>query len=120
MVILAWAIFILFCFVIVAQIANYVFHVDNDNFFAPFHFACGALVAIIIAQILGNYGAAVYLTLVVGLAWEVYEVLLWKFVLKKKKFAPDPIDTRNDLVLDLIGAMLGVAWLANASTFAKF
>ncbi len=106
-----WSVLGLTILFITAHISFHVWHIDNDRYYSIFHLSAGGLVAIVWYGLIGNLGAAVFLTVVVGLVWEIYEVLMWIYVLKKKRFKPDPVDTRNDLMLDFVGALLAVAWI---------
>lgn len=94
-----------------AQITTFVFKITRNRFYAPFHFAGGLLLAIFFFSLFGSYTFALLATLGTGVLWEVYEYLLWKFVLKKKKFKPERKDTVQDIVLDFLGGVTAVAIL---------
>lgn len=94
-----------------AQIATFIFKITRDRFYAPFHFAGGFLVATLLYSITGNYLYAVLGTLGVGVLWEVYEYLLWRFVLKDDKFKQEKQDTINDVILDFLGGVFVVVFL---------
>ncbi len=83
-------------------------NINNDAIYAPFHFATGALVGAWWQLIINMPLAALFLTISVGAIWEIYEWSLWKFVLKKPKYKPKAWDTRNDMILDLLGGMIGI------------
>ena len=98
--------------VIIAHITSLVFHILNDRFYSFFHLAAGILAAFLFYNFSGNYIKSIILTVFLGIAWEIYEWYEWKLILKKKKFQPQPDDTRNDLIIDFIGSLVGVAILA--------
>lgn len=97
--------------VIVSHITSFVFHILSDRFYSFFHLAAGILAAFFFYAFTQNYIISVVLTVFLGIAWEVYEWYEWKLILKKKKFQPQPDDTRNDLLVDLLGSLIGVALL---------
>lgn len=94
-----------------AQIATFVFKITRNRFYNLFHFAAGILLAIFFFSFFGSYTFALLATLVTGVLWEIYEYLLWKFVLKKKKFKPERKDTVQDIVLDFLGGLTAVVIL---------
>lgn len=53
----------------------------------------------------GNYIYTVFGTIGVGLLWEVYEYLLWRFVLKEDRFKQEKMDTIVDIILDFAGGL---------------
>lgn len=107
-----WSLLGLMGLVILSHITTYVFHIRTDEFYSYFHLTAGILSTFLFYSFSGDYGLSIVLTLLLGIAWEIYEWYLWKLVLKKKKFQPQPDDTRNDLVVDFVGSLFGVAALA--------
>lgn len=97
--------------VITANITSFVFHILNDRFYNPFHLAAGILAVCFFYSFTHAVVPAVVLTMLLGIAWELYEWCLWKYILKKKKYQPQPADTRNDLLLDFAGSLIGIALL---------
>lgn len=85
----------------------------------PFHFAGGFLTGAFLFAVISKISVsqvafgdiAAYtltLTVIIGILWEVYEWLLWRYFLKVKKLKPQRADAINDLVLDLLGGALAV------------
>ena len=91
-----------------SQVTAYFFKFTRNSFYSPFHFAGGFMLAFFYFGFLGNYLTVVFLILITGLLWEIYEYLLWKFILKSAKFKPERQDTINDLLLDLMGGVAGL------------
>jgi hypothetical protein len=89
-----------------ANFCGFVVKIQSDWFYAPFHLVGGALTFLFFHSFLPNYVVCLFLTEAVGILWEVYEWLLWKYFLKKKIYKPQADDTRNDLILDFAGALL--------------
>ncbi len=87
---------------------GYVRHITNDNFYAPFHFIGGILTGLFFFSLTHNVAFSLVGTLMTGLLWEVYEQIVWKVFVKKKKFRPGRQDTFNDLCLDVLGSLLAV------------
>lgn len=87
---------------------SYKLNISNDNFYAPFHFAGGLLTGMFFFSLTERAPLAVILTIMVGILWEVYEQIVWKLFVKKKKFQPKLPDTINDLVLDFLGSVVAV------------
>ena len=69
--------------------------------------------ALLFYGLTGSYALAIGGTLAIGVAWEIYEVIIWKYFLKARKYKPKKDDTRNDLVLDFVGSLTAVALLAS-------
>lgn len=108
----AWSLGGLVGLVILARITTYLFHIRSDQFYSYFHLTAGILAVFLFYSFTGSYVLSIFLTLLLGIAWEVYEWYEWKLIVKKKKFQPQPDDTRNDLVVDFVGSLFGVAALA--------
>lgn len=100
-----WALILL---VITAEICGKVLKIRSDVFYSPFHFLAGALTSIILFNLIGNKVLSVALTAVVGILWEVYERLEWKYFIKKKSWKPTKKDIISDLILDFLGAILAL------------
>jgi len=107
-----WSLVGLVSLVILSHITTYLFHIRSDRFYSFFHLTAGILAAFLFYSMTGSYVLSIVLTLLLGIAWEIYEWYEWKLIIKKKKFMPQPDDTRNDLVVDFVGSLLGVAALA--------
>ncbi len=90
---------------VLAQVSSFKFNITRSRFYAPFHFAGGFLVGTLLFSLSGNFAYAVSGTLAVGLLWEAYEYLLWRFVLKKKRFKQERGDTIEDVILDIFGGL---------------
>ncbi len=96
----------------VANISGFMLNIRNDKFFNYFHFLGGLVVTLFFFSFTSNYTQALFLTLLTGILWEVYEWVSWKYFLKKKKYKPMKKDTRNDLILDMVGGMVAILILA--------
>ncbi len=94
---------------------SYVLNISSDKFYAPFHFLGGMLVGLFFFSLTRNAALSLALTLTVGLLWEIYEQIIWKVFIKKKKYRPGRQDTINDLVLDLLGSLLAISLLISSS-----
>ena len=104
---------------VLAQFAGFVLKIRSDGFYKPFHFAGGFLTAVLMFAVINKISAgqilfgdlAAYvlsLTVIVGILWEIYEWLLWRYFLKVKKLKPQRADTINDLMLDFLGGALAI------------
>ena len=93
---------------LLSLLCGYIFKINNDNFYAPFHFTGGLLFGTFWLSITNNAFLSVILTFAVGLLWEVYEQIVWKTLIKKKRLRPGKQDTINDLILDTLGAVVAV------------
>lgn len=93
---------------LVAQTTTFVFGVRNEKFYAPFHFGAGVFLGIIFFGLLGSPFQTIVLTIFLGILWEIYEEVMWKFFLKKRIFKPQRQDTVNDLFLDFLGSVFGI------------
>jgi len=89
-----------------AEISSFIFNINADKFYKIFHFVGGAMSYLLFLNMFYNRFFAIVLVLVLGLFWELHEWLLWKFFLKKKKFKPGGRDTLNDLMMDVLGALV--------------
>ena len=90
---------------VLAQIATFVYKITRNRFYAPFHFSGGFLSATLLYSIYGNLLLALLGTVGIGVLWEIYEYLLWRFVLKDDKYKQEKQDTINDIVLDFGGGL---------------
>jgi len=93
---------------VVANISGFILNIRNDKFFNYFHFLGGLVVTIFFFSFTNNYLTALALTFITGILWEVYEWVSWKYFLKKKKYKPMKKDTKNDLVLDMVGGVVAL------------
>lgn len=107
-----WSIAGLVGLLILSRITTYVLGIRSDKFYSYFHLTAGILATFLFYSFTGSYVLSIALTLLLGITWEVYEWYEWKLVVKKKKFKPQPDDTRNDLVVDFVGSLFAVAALA--------
>ena len=106
-----WSFIGLISIVIFVHITSFVFGILNDRFYSIFHIIGPILGVFFFHSFTENYFFAVILTVFLGISWEIFEYCEWKFILKKKKYKPDPVDTRNDLALDFLGSLIGVVIL---------
>ena len=90
---------------LVAETASFVFKVHSQRFYVAFHLVGGALVYLFFLILTQNKFFSLGLVLTIGLLWEFHEWVLWKFFLKKRVYKPGGGDTRNDLLMDLLGAL---------------
>lgn len=107
----AWSLTGLVSLVVLSHITSFVFNIRSDAFYSYFHLTAGVLAAFLFYSLTGSFALSIGLTLILGVIWEVYEWYEWRLIVKKKRFQPQPDDTRNDLVIDFVGALLGVAAL---------
>ncbi len=91
---------------IIAEVCSSVLNIRSNSFYNYFHFTGGALTFIFIFSLTGNHILSLLATEAVGILWEIYEWARWKFFQKKKIYQPELTDTRNDLLLDLFGAIV--------------
>ena len=91
-----------------ANASNLVFKIRDERYYGVYHFAGGFLMTLFLFSVFGDKWLALALAVVTGLLWEVYEWLLWKYFLKKKKYKPQRQDTINDLFLDFLGGLTAV------------
>lgn len=98
---------------LLSLLCGYVFKIQNDLFYAPFHFTGGLLFGVLFFALTGNAFFTVILTFIIGLLWELYEQIIWKFLVKKKKLRPGKQDTINDLILDTLGSVVAVFLVLN-------
>jgi len=106
-----WLLIGLISIVVLVHITSFVFNILDDRFYSIFHLGGAILGVFFFYSFTGSYVFSIILTQLLGILWEIFEWSEWKFILKKKKYKPDPIDTRNDLVLDFIGSLLGIGLL---------
>ncbi len=91
-----------------AEFCDHILKITDQKFYSFFHLLGGAFVFLFFDSLLSSYPLSLFLTLVVGVAWEIYEWALWKYFLKKKKYKPEAKDTRNDLIVDMTGATISL------------
>jgi hypothetical protein len=93
---------------IAANVSWRFFKITSNNFYKPFHFMGGFFVYIFIESVLKNKLLSLFLVVIVGILWEIYEWLLWRYILKRKRDKPQKKDTTNDLFMDLAGGVIAV------------
>ncbi len=96
---------------ILANISGFVIGIRDERYYRYFHFTGGLLATLFFFGFVGNYILALFLTGVLGVLWEIYEWLLWRYLLKKKKYKPMRKDTINDLILDMVGGIVAIVLL---------
>ncbi|OGG14627.1 hypothetical protein A2773_02465 [Candidatus Gottesmanbacteria bacterium RIFCSPHIGHO2_01_FULL_39_10] len=107
-----WSLIGLISIVVIVHITSFIFNILDDRFYSIFHIIGPILSVFFFYSFFNNYLISIILTLCIGILWEIFEYCEWKFILKKKKYKPDPVDTRNDLVLDFLGSLIGVLFLS--------
>lgn len=95
-----------------SHFTGFIMGIRDDRFYSPFHFVGGMLSGFFFYGLTHSFALSIVLTMAIGVAWEIYEVLLWKYLLKQRKFKPKKDDTKNDLVLDFFGSLATVALTA--------
>jgi VanZ family protein len=96
---------------LISEICGRVFNIKKDAYYAHFHFVGGFLVCLFFFALLRDKLLTVALTGVTGVLWEIYEYFRYTYLPKKITIKLTKKDTRNDLLLDFLGALLGVALL---------
>lgn len=91
--------------VVLAYVCGLIFKIEKDSFYRIFHFLGGGFTFLLIYGFLGVFNLSLFLTFIVGILWEIHEVLMWKYVFKKKKKKPGKVDTIEDLFMDMFGAV---------------
>ena len=86
-----------------ANICDRVFNIHSNKFYKMFHFAGGFFVYIFINSLISNKLVSLFGVILVGVVWEIYEWLFWKYVSKRKIDKPQKKDTTNDLFMDFWG-----------------
>lgn len=84
---------------------GFILKITSDKFYQPFHFAGGFLVFVFIDSFINNRGLSLILSVGIGIVWEIYEWLLWRYVLKKKLYKPKGADTKDDLIKGFLGGI---------------
>ena len=95
---------LVFVFVL-SQICGYIFNIRADKFYKSFHFTGGFLTYILGDSLSLNKIAGLIFVVFVGIAWEIYEWALWKYLSKKNIDRPRKKDTTNDLTMDFVGGL---------------
>ena len=91
---------------IVAEVSSFVFKIYTNSYYSVFHFVGGGLTYLLLLSITKNTILSLVGVLVVGILWEIHELILWKYFLKKRIYKPEKKDTRNDIILDLLGGVV--------------
>lgn len=90
---------------VLAYVCNLAFKISSDRFYSPFHFLGGFLTFIFLNSLIQKTLISLILVVLVGILWEIYEWLLWKFVNRKFFARPKKKDTTSDLIFDLLGGL---------------
>lgn len=96
----------LFLLFILSEAMGFVAKIRSNKFFTVFHFAGGGLAYLLFLNLTKNNLLSLLLVVVVGILWEIHEWILWKFFLKKRIYRPGGADTKEDLLMDLLGALV--------------
>lgn len=91
---------------ILAEISNLVFKIHSNKYYSIFHFVGGALSYLLFFSIFNSKMISFIGVFVIGVSWEVHELLIWKHVFKKKLYKPERKDTLNDIIVDISGALV--------------
>ena len=91
---------------VAAEVCSFVFKIHAEKFYRIFHFAGGALTYLLFLNLTQNRLLSLGLVFGTGVLWEIHEWVLWKFFLKKKVYKPGGRDTKDDLLMDVLGALL--------------
>ena len=89
-----------------AELACFVFNIHSNIFYRVFHFAGGALIYLLFLNLTEDRLLSLGLVILIGVLWEIHEWILWKFVLKKRLYKPGGRDTKDDMLMDILGASL--------------
>ena len=92
-----------------SYICSYLFKIRSNKFYKWFHFAGGFLIYIFVNSLINNQLLSLFIVILVGIAWESYEWLLWKFIFKRKFEKPGKKDTTDDLIKDFLGGLTAFA-----------
>jgi hypothetical protein len=88
-----------------SYVCSYLFKIRSDKFYKWFHFAGGYLIYIFTNSLINNWLISLIITIFVGIAWEIYEWLSWKYIFKRKLEKPQKKDTIDDLIKDFLGGL---------------
>ena len=102
---------------LLAQISGEIFKIRKNSFYSYFHFVGGGLTYLFWQSLIPNWFYCLLLTGLVGVLWEIYEYVDWRFFRKQKRFKPEDKDTLNDLVMDLLGGLVVVIILRTGLFF---
>lgn len=97
---------------LLSYISSLLLNLHNNDFFSHFHFVAGFLSTILFFLMFKNYFLALLLTVGTGVLWEFYELVSWRYLIKKKSFKPERKDTIEDIILDFTGGLLALVILA--------
>lgn len=97
---------------LLSYISSLLLNLHNNDFFSHFHFVAGFLTTVFFFLLFKNYVLALALTVCTGVIWEFYEVVSWRYLIKKKAFKPARKDTVEDIILDFVGGLLALVILA--------
>jgi hypothetical protein len=93
---------------ILSEICGQVFKIRNNSFYRIFHFTGGCLTFLFLFSMIPNTILCLILTEIVGVFWEIYEWIRWKYFGRKKIDRPQKKDTLEDLVLDFTGGVFAL------------
>lgn len=91
---------------VIAEVSSFVFKIYTNSYYSVFHFVGGGLTYLLFLSITRNVILSLVGVLIVGILWEIHELILWKYFLRKRVYKPERKDTRNDIVLDVLGGFV--------------
>lgn len=95
---------LVFVFVL-SYTCGWAFKIRSDKFYRPFHFTGGFLTYVLADSLSFNQITGLILVIFVGIAWEIYEWVFWKYLSKRKIDKPRKKDTTDDLIMDFVGGL---------------
>lgn len=96
---------VLLAIFLAAEVCGYILKIRSKNFFYAFHFAGGVFICLLFYILTQNSIVSLAATFAIGILWEIYEWVLWKYFLKKKIYKPERTDTIKDIIFDMLGAV---------------
>jgi hypothetical protein len=105
---------------VLSYTCSYLFKIRSNNFYKWFHFAGGYLIYTLVNSLINNWLLSLIIVILVGIAWEIYEWLLWKFIFKRKLEKPQKKDTTDDLIKDFLGGLTAFAVYELVQIILKF
>lgn len=99
----------LFSLYLLSYVCGYVFKIYSNKFYGIFHFAGGYLMYIFINSLVKNWLLSLSGVVIVGILWEIYEWIFWKYISRRKRDKPQKKDTTNDLFMDILGGITSLA-----------
>jgi len=95
----------LFFLYILSYACSYVFKIYSNKFYRIFHFAGGYLIYVFINSLVKNWLLSLFGVIVIGILWEIYERVFWKYISRRKRDRPQKKDTTDDLFMDFLGGI---------------